>query len=551
MSRFYADSDENVSLAIQGYLASNAARPLGMLMGEQNIKVVVRTDWDKSKVAILSGGGAGHEPAHVGFVGKGMLTAAIAGDVFASPSVEAVLQAIVAVTGEHGCLLIVKNYTGDRLNFGLAAEKARAMGYKVEMLIVGDDISLPDEANPRGIAGTLFVHKLAGHLSEQGKSLEEIAAITRSASERIYSIGLALTSCALPYDETGELSYAPELGMGIHGEPGFEKVDISHADDAVAILLEKLTPYTKDSTSRFAILINNLGSTTELELQIITQKLLKSSLKSQIEIVLGPGAFMTSLNMYGISLSLIELDDTIREALLSDVEPTAWPTPGVLGTFDRLPIQNLSNHSMFTPEQNPKVESLIVAICQALINEESYLNGLDEKVGDGDTGTTFAQAARAILSKLQSEGMPLNSTEKLFQCIGQELSTVMGGSSGVLLSIFFTAAGSAKASTSSLATSLLEGIAKVQEYGGAKLNDRTMLDAAIPAINALSKTEDTVFASIAAQAGAEATTQMSKARAGRSSYLREDSLIGNIDPGAAAIAKVFHAIAQWSEALQK
>ncbi|MEH6454223.1 MAG: dihydroxyacetone kinase subunit DhaK, partial [Psychromonas sp.] len=129
--------------------------------------IVIRKDWDKSKVAIISGGGSGHEPAHAGFVGEGMLTAAVCGDVFASPSVEAVLNAIIHVTGEAGCLLIVKNYTGDRLNFGLAAEKAKKLGHKVEMVIVNDDISIENSKKPRGIAGTVFVHKVAGYYAQQ------------------------------------------------------------------------------------------------------------------------------------------------------------------------------------------------------------------------------------------------------------------------------------------------------------------------------------------------------------------------------------------------
>ena len=140
-----------------------------------SIKVVHRTDWDQSKVALVSGGGSGHEPAHAGFVGPGMLTAAVCGEVFASPSVEAVLAGVLAVTGTPGCLLIVKNYTGDRLNFGLAAERARALGLRVEMVVVDDDIALPDLPQPRGLAGTLFVHKITGAMAEAGKSLEAVS----------------------------------------------------------------------------------------------------------------------------------------------------------------------------------------------------------------------------------------------------------------------------------------------------------------------------------------------------------------------------------------
>ncbi|STS85392.1 dihydroxyacetone kinase, ATP-dependent [Klebsiella pneumoniae] len=172
MSQFFFNQRASlVNDVIEGTIIASPWNNLARLESDPAIRVVVRRDLNKNNVAVISGGGAGHEPAHVGFIGKGMLTAAVCGDLFASPSVDAVLTAIQAVTGEAGCLLIVKNYTGDRLNFGLAAEKARRLGYNVEMLIVGDDISLPDNKQPRGIAGTILVHKVAGYFAERGFNL--------------------------------------------------------------------------------------------------------------------------------------------------------------------------------------------------------------------------------------------------------------------------------------------------------------------------------------------------------------------------------------------
>lgn len=163
MSRFFFNERKHlVDDALEGLVLSAPHANLVRLDIDPAIRIVARSDWDKSRVAIISGGGSGHEPAHAGFVGRGMLTAAVCGDLFASPSVDAVLNAIVAVTGDRGCLLIVKNYTGDRLNFGLAAEKAKRYGLKVEMVIVADDVALPDNKQPRGIAGTALVHKVAG-----------------------------------------------------------------------------------------------------------------------------------------------------------------------------------------------------------------------------------------------------------------------------------------------------------------------------------------------------------------------------------------------------
>lgn len=161
MRSFFNERDTLVSEAIDGLIAASGGR-VTRLDASSHARVVLRTGWDKSKVAVVSGGGSGHEPSHAGLVGKGLLTAAVCGDVFASPSVDAVLAAIVAVTGPAGCLLIVKNYTGDRLNFGLATERAKAMGLDVDTVIVADDIALPEARQPRGVAGTIFVHRPAG-----------------------------------------------------------------------------------------------------------------------------------------------------------------------------------------------------------------------------------------------------------------------------------------------------------------------------------------------------------------------------------------------------
>ncbi|CAI5462267.1 unnamed protein product [Closterium sp. Yama58-4] len=196
---------------------------LQYLDGFPDVKVVLRADVSRGtyeKVAIISGGGSGHEPAHAGFVGKGMLTAAVCGDVFASPSVNAVLMAIRAVTGPAGCLLIVKSYTGDRLNFGLAAEQAKEEGFKVDMVVVGDDCALPPPrgiAGRRGLAGTVFVHKVAGAAAEEGKSLADVAAEARQVAGLVGTMGVGLSVCTVPGGFPSDRLPATkmELGLGI------------------------------------------------------------------------------------------------------------------------------------------------------------------------------------------------------------------------------------------------------------------------------------------------------------------------------------------------
>ena len=236
------------------------------LDGYPHIKVVMRTDWDRSKVALVSGGGSGHEPSHAGLVGRGMLTAAVCGEVFASPSVDAVLAAILSVTGSAGCLLIVKNYTGDRLNFGLAAERARAFGHKVSMVVVDDDIALPDLPQPRGVAGTLFVHKIAGALADQGRDLHAVTRAAERVIDGVASIGMSLDTCTIPgspKEDRIALDKA-ELGLGIHGEAGVSQVTFEGARHAMEMVTEKLVPYA--GKGPHAVLLNNLGGATPLEM---------------------------------------------------------------------------------------------------------------------------------------------------------------------------------------------------------------------------------------------------------------------------------------------
>lgn len=541
MSRFFFnDRKHMVDDAIEGVIISSRFRNLTRLDTDPAIRVVVRKDWNKSKVAIISGGGSGHEPAHAGFVGKGMLTAAVCGDLFASPSVDAVLNAIVAVTGDRGCLLIVKNYTGDRLNFGLAAERAKKHGLKVEMVIVGDDISLPDNKQPRGIAGTILVHKIAGYAAEQGKSLSDVRDIAQLACDSIASMGVAMQTCNLPgqNDEEGRIKKGHvELGLGIHGEPGASTVDSQNSQKTITALVKQLRKATGPK-ARLAVLINNLGGTSALEMALLTKELVHSELKEQIDYLIGPGALVTALDMKGFSLSAISLNETFIEALQADVETAGWQP---LVKLDPMPLQKhrvIHGGTHAKPSENDAVKALVATITRTLIEQEDALNALDAKVGDGDTGSTFALGAREI-AQLNDDGkLPLNDTAALLELIGERLATVMGGSSGVLMSIFFTASGQEVAKKQPLADALLFGLEQMKRYGGADLGDRTLIDALQPALEAL-KNSDLSAAVTAANKGAEATAQMQKANAGRSSYVNSENLNGVKDPGAVAIAAVF------------
>lgn len=543
MSRFFFnDRKQLVNDAIEGILISAPHANLVKLDIDPAIRVVARSDWDKSRVAVISGGGSGHEPAHAGFVGKGMLTAAVCGDLFASPSVDAVLNAIVAVTGDRGCLLIVKNYTGDRLNFGLAAEKAKRYGLKVEMVIVADDIALPDNKQPRGIAGTALVHKIAGYAAAHGKSLTEVRDIAQQACDNLWSLGVAMQTCNLPGsdDEEGRIKQGHvELGLGIHGEPGASVVDTQNSKAIIDTLVEPLK--AQAGNGRFAVLINNLGGVSALEMALLTKELAHSALKENIAYLIGPAPLVSALDMKGFSLTLLKLNDLFEKALHEEVETLGWQKPVAFAPLRVQEHSAIHDRVEYTASDNPRVAEIVSTVTQTLIQLENRLNALDAKVGDGDTGSTFAQGARDIAQRLEKKQLPLNDVSTLLLLVGERLATVMGGSSGVLMSIFFTAAGQTLHDGQLLPEALLSGLAQMKQYGGADLGDRTLIDALQPALEALQK-GDLQAAAQAANAGAEATANMVKAGAGRSSYVNKENLEGVTDPGAVAVAEVFKAM---------
>ncbi|MGO6744670.1 dihydroxyacetone kinase subunit DhaK [Rhizobium ruizarguesonis] len=537
MSQFVNACEVIVTEAIDGLIRSSGGR-LSRLDGFPHTKLVLRSDWQGSKVALVSGGGSGHEPSHAGFVGKGMLTAAVCGDVFASPSVDAVLAGILAVTGDAGCLLIVKNYTGDRLNFGLAAERARAHGKKVEMVIVDDDIALPELPQARGLAGTLFVHKIAGALAEEGADLDKVAASARRVIKGIRSIGMSLSTCTVPGSprENRIPEGKAELGLGIHGEPGVQQVPFDGARGAIDALAEKLA--SGQNGLPLVALLNNLGGTSVLEMSVLAHDLIGSKLAG-LRYMIGPAAMMTSLDMRGFSVSTLPVTEEDVRALSSPVAVIAWPGMSEIGEAKTVGMPAILSAKVVPASENAAARRILKKACATLIASTADLNALDAKSGDGDTGSTLARAANALIADV--EKMPFADITALFRAISQTLSQTMGGSSGVLLAILFAAASDAASKGMDVAESLLEGLSRMQVIGGAGIGDRTMVDALLPALLALKL--GLPQAAKAAREGADNTASMLKARSGRASYVGADQLAGHVDPGAEAAARLFEAIA--------
>ena len=275
-----------------------------------DFNVVIRADLpspERRAVAVISGGGSGHEPAHAGYVGSGLLAAAIAGDVFTSPSVDAVLAGIRAAAGPAGAVLVVKNYTGDRLNFGLAAELARAQGIPVEIVVVADDVALRNTVprdRRRGIAGTVLIHKIAGAAAASGVGLAEVAALARAAAGDLGTMGVALGACTVPaVGRPGfDLGAAEiELGLGIHGEQGVERTALLPADAVVERLLGSiLADLELPHGARVALLVNGLGGTTGMELAIVARHALAVLHGRGLQVERAwMGDFLTALEMPG------------------------------------------------------------------------------------------------------------------------------------------------------------------------------------------------------------------------------------------------------------
>ncbi|KTR05706.1 dihydroxyacetone kinase [Aureimonas ureilytica] len=533
-----------------------------LLAGES---VVLRRDATPpniGRVAVLSGGGSGHEPAHAGYVGEGMLTAAVAGDVFTSPSSDAVLAGLRAVTGEAGALLIVKNYTGDRLNFGLAAEILRGEGKPVEIVVVADDVALRDtvpKTRRRGIAGTVLVHKIAGAAAERGGDLAEVARLASAAAADLGSMGLALEPCIVP--AAGKAGFALgeseiELGLGIHGEPGVRRASMQPAAALVEILLSAIADdLALKRGERCVLLVNGLGGTPPMELDVVAREALaQAEARGLVVERAWTGTLLSALDMRGCSLSLLRVDDARLALLDAPTGAPAWPGGGHLNRDMHLaaaetPAREEQNAPV--PAEMEAMRRVSLAVMSAMEAAEAELTDLDARAGDGDLGASLARGAEAV--RALPSGAWADPPTAL-RSMADALRRAIGGSSGPFYATgLMRAARELAIGTSdarAVAAAMKAACDAIAELGGAQEGDRTMLDALCPAERALSdsvaagESLPTAFARAeeAARNGAAASAQMSP-RLGRASYLGERAL-GIPDAGAVAVSIWLRAIAE-------
>lgn len=328
MKKIINNPEELVMQMCEGMVAAHPDK----LVFKKRHKLLIRKELNKNKVTLISGGGSGHEPAHAGYVGEGMLDVAVCGDVFASPSTIQVYNAITATESKKGTLLIIKNYSGDIMNFEAAAEMAEEDDdIIVEKVYVNDDIAVKDSlytVGRRGVAGTVYVHKIAGAAAEKGLELKEVKAIAEKVIKNVKSIGFALTSCTVPAKGTPtfELSETEiEFGVGIHGEPGTAREEMKTADELAKECVDRLIkdlPFVKGD--EIALMINGFGGTPLQELYLFNNSVSKLLSDEGITVYdTMVGNYMTALDMAGASITMLKLDDELKELYNAKVNTVA------------------------------------------------------------------------------------------------------------------------------------------------------------------------------------------------------------------------------------
>ncbi|VIO97614.1 DAK1 domain containing protein [Brugia malayi] len=548
----------------------------GLILSHDNLatldcchRVVIRADIDKLKggkqVTLLAGGGSGHEPFAAGFVGKGFLSAAVCGNIFASPPTSHITAGLNAIRNSAGIGVFVINYTGDRLNFGLALERFNASREKedgeAEMVMIGDDIALEGsiagrDVGRRGLAGAVLLLKIVGAMAEEGKDLKTITTTSRTINDNLGTIGVSLSACSLPGKgpmfelEADQM----EFGLGIHGEPGFERSQYRTAKEVTKLLLEKLEGSQKlnlQKGEKLVVLLNNLGGTSQIELNILSGEICSWLYKRNYRLQrFYSENVMTSLNGHGISITILRLvsDDWLRY-LDAVTDAPAW-------RMTHLPPKLSSNaneiRSTVTKQgidkyvgatlsrENAKlVEAAIKKACIAIHEAADLLNALDGSAGDGDCGNTLKIGANKILKCLDEEKLRCDMPQSLFNEISQIFENEVGGTAGALYALMFSSAAQAfieSATAKEWHVALKNSLEAIMKYGQAKPGSRSMVDPLHAAVTAIScdNPEKVQWENAVKQAekSAEETSNMI-AQVGRASYT---SALVQKEPDAGAIA---------------
>ncbi|OZF47971.1 dihydroxyacetone kinase family protein [Rhodococcus sp. 14-1411-2a] len=504
------------------------------------------------QVALLSGGGSGHEPLHAGFIGRGMLTGACPGLIFTSPNALQVHEASKAVDSGGGVLHIVKNYTGDVMNFMIARELLQEDGIAADVVLVDDDVASESEDGPgrRGTAATIVVEKVCGAAAERGDSLQAVVALGRRTAENARSMAVALNPPTLPGADEPSFELPKEeieLGIGIHGERGTDRVSQLPAREIVEKLTEPIVDSLGLNSGETVIaIVNGLGATHPLELHLLFGELSEYLHGKGIEISRSlVGSFVTALNMGGASITLVRADDEMLELWDAPTDAPGWPNASSRGA------KPVAERGAFGPTFTPSdtgdrsafVSEWIGSWAQRVLDEEPALTELDRKAGDGDFGTNMVAALEQLDLDAVKESY---SAATVFEAVSEAYLGHAGGTSGALFGIWFRQFYRTMLETepdlAAIGQAARAGLDSITELGGARVGDKTMVDAIAPAVDALEKDGGTLQdAADAAKSGAESTNDITANR-GRASYVGEAAR-GVVDPGALVMAWFFEAAA--------
>ncbi|TQR28415.1 dihydroxyacetone kinase subunit DhaK [Lysinibacillus sphaericus] len=558
----------------------------GMVMAHPELellkkyKIIKKKEMNENKVTLISGGGSGHEPAHAGLIGKGMLDAAVCGDIFASPSQIQVYQAIKATASKKGTLLIIKNYSGDIMNFKNGAYLATEDGIRVEYVRVNDDIAVEDSlytVGRRGVAGVVLVHKIAGAAAEEGMNLMQVKAVAEKAAANVRTIGLALTSCTVPASGSPTFKLGEdemEYGVGIHGEPGRKREKVMAADElAIRMTNDLVKDLGLDKGVEIAVLVNGFGGTPLQELYLfnnaVTRELSKRNIRINRTFV---GNYMTSIDMAGISLTVMKLDNELKTLLSKECNTPAFKVEGPVDSVEYVDINdNIEEKRVFfeteTVEEHAIIKSEVITLnnmiylvdkmSEIIIKNEVPFCELDTHAGDGDFGMSvakgFKQLKREWGSILGQEHLTIGT---FLDACSMVIMEHCGGASGPIWGGAFRAAGKTVEGKIELTVgefaemlqAALKGIQSIGErsFGrGAVVGDKTLVDALVPCVNVWTESAfacadfKTAFekGAEAAVKGAEYTKEI-VARMGRAGTVGERSL-GYPDAGAYALGVIF------------
>ncbi|PEJ11955.1 dihydroxyacetone kinase [Bacillus toyonensis] len=562
----------------------------GMVMAHPELellkkyKVIKKKEMNENKVTLISGGGSGHEPAHAGLVGKGMLDAAVCGDVFASPSQIQVYQAIKETASKKGTLLIIKNYSGDIMNFKNGAHLAKEDGIEVDYVKVDDDIAVEDSlytVGRRGVAGVILVHKIAGAAAEAGMDLGAVKAVAEKAAANVRTIGLALTSCTVPASGSPTFTLAEdemEYGVGIHGEPGIKREKTMSADELANRMTNDLIKDlgVKDG-EEIALLVNGFGGTPLQELYLfnnaVTRELAARNIKINRVFV---GNYMTSIDMAGMSLTVMKLDDELKTLLSKECNTPAFKVDGPVESVEYVNVleeaeEKEVSFEIETAEEHAVIKDNIITLnnmiylvdkmSDIIIKNEVPFCELDTHAGDGDFGMSvakgFKQLKREWHSIVEQENVTIGS---FLDGCSMIIMEHCGGASGPIWGGAFRAASKAAGEKRELTVkefaemlqAALQGIQSIGErsFGrGAVVGDKTLVDALAPCVDSwLASASNEVDVKTAFEKGAEAAVKGAEytkeivARMGRAGTVGERSL-GYPDAGAHALGVIFTEIA--------